>query len=226
MDFPLEIYLNILLFLHQKSIHEIQQNLLTFQQGIENIKLFKKLEYLKKNELLAILSDDSIYIVNPKSHYNEISLEMKEVKKTVYTKLCRQFCENPNEQTGEPQFKLLYKINLTSPLKHFSLFCLGNDLIGDEHFHQYSNTDWIFLLFNSGELCSYCVNQVYLSQKAKEIDTPLPEKDIEQLFLFAMNNTKKSLNKYQNYLNKADTYIGMLYRKNEETKIKYILYIN
>ena len=199
------------------------QNLLTFQQGIENIKLFKKLEYLKKNELLAILSDDSIYIVNPKSHYNEISLEMKEVKKTVYTKLCRQFCENPNEQTGEPQFKLLYKINLTSPLKHFSLFCLGNDLIGDEHFHQYSNTDWIFLLFNSGDVCSYCVNQVYLSQKAKEIDTPLPEKDIEQLFLFAMNNTKKSLNKYQNYLNKADTYIGMLYRKNEET-IKQIAF--
>ena len=192
------------------------KNLLTFPKGRENIKLFKQFEYLKKNELFAIISDDCIYIINPKSHKNDISLKMQEIKKTVYTKLCREFCENPIEQTGDKQFKLLYKINLTSSLKSFSSFSLGNDLIGEEHFHQYSNTDWLFLLFNTGEISSYCVNQVYLSQKAKEIDTPLPEKDVEQLFIFAINNMKNSLAKYQNYLNMNSSYYNMLDRKNEE----------
>ena len=193
------------------------KNLLTFPKGRENIKLFKQFEYLKKNELFAIISDDCIYIINPKSHKNDISLKMQEIKKTVYTKLCREFCENPIEQTGDKQFKLLYKINLTSSLKKFSSFSLGNDLIGEEHFHQYSNTDWLFLLFNTGEISSYCVNQVYLSQKAKEIDTPLPEKDVEQLFIFAINNMKNSLIKYQNYLNMNSSYYDMLDRKNEES---------
>ena len=193
------------------------RNLLTFQQGIDNIKLFRKIEYLKKNQLLALISDEYIFIINPKSHYNEISLKMQEVKKTVYTKLCRGFCENPDEQTGDPKFKLLYKINLTTPLKKFSLFSLGSDLLGDKHMHQYSNTDWLFLLFDTGEISSYCVNQVYLNQKAKEIDTPLTEKEIEQLFLFGMNNAKKSLVKYQNYLNQIYLYYDMLRNKNDET---------
>ena len=90
---------------------KIIKNLLTFPQGRENVKLFKHFKFLKKNELFAMASDENIYIINPKSHTNDISLKMQEIKKTVYTKLCRDFCENPDEQTGEPKFKLLYKIN-------------------------------------------------------------------------------------------------------------------
>ena len=193
------------------------KNILNFPQGIGNIKSFKNFEYLKRNELFAIASDDSIYIINPKSHTNEISLKMQEIKKTVYTKLCRQFCENPNELTGEPKFKLLYKINLASPLKKLSIFSLGNDLIGTEHFNQYSNTDWLFLLFDNGEISSYCVNQLYISQKAKEIDTPLPESDVEQLFAFSINNMKNSLTRYNKYLNTIPLYYNMLNRKIEQS---------
>ena len=193
------------------------KNILTFEKGRENVKYVQKVEFLKKNELFAFISDDFIYIINPKSHMNDISLKMQEIKKTVYTTLCRQFCENPLEQTGEPKFKLLYKIHLTSPLKRFSLFYLGNDLLGEEHFHQYSNTDWLFLLFDTGEISSYCVNQVYLSQKAKEIDTPLPEKDVEQLFTYAINNMKNSLAKYQNYIIKSSSDYNMLNKENEHT---------
>ena len=196
---------------------KIIKNVLTFPQGRENVKLFKKFEFLKKNELFAIVSDDCIYIINPKSHKNDISLKMQEIKKTVYTQLCRQFCENPNEQTGEQNFKLLYKINLTSPLKKFTLFSLGNDLLGEEHYHQYSNTDWLFILFDTGEVSSYCVNQIYISQKAKEIDTPLPENDIDQLFKFAITNMKNSLSKYNVYLNQIPSYYNMLSRKKAET---------
>ena len=68
--------------------------MLTFEKGRENVKFIKKFEFLKKNELFAIISDDCIYIINPKSHTNDISLKMQEIKKTVYTKLCRNFCEN------------------------------------------------------------------------------------------------------------------------------------
>ena len=193
------------------------KNLLTFPHGRENVKLFNHFEFLKKNELFAISSDDCIYIINPKSHTNDISLKMQEIKKTVYTKLCRSFCENPDEKTGEPKFKVLYKINLTSSLKKFSLFSLGSDLLGENHFRQYSNTDWIVLLFDTGEISSYCVNQVNISQKAKEIDTPLPESDVEQLFAFAIKNMKKSLLTYENYLIKFPSYYNMIRRKNEET---------
>jgi len=196
---------------------KIIKNLLTFSQGRENIKIFNNFEYLKKNELFAIFSDDCIYIINPKSHTNDISLKMQEIKKTVYTQLCRQFCENPIEQTGEQKFKIIYKINLNAPLKKFSIFSLGNDLLGDEHYHQYSNTDWLFLLFDDGEISSYCVNQVILSQKAKEIDTPLPENDVKQLFNFAINNMNTSLKKYQNYLKQIPCYYTMLDNKYEET---------
>ena len=191
------------------------KNLLTFEKGRENVKFVKKFDFLKKNELFAIISDDCIYIINPKSHTNDISLKMQEIEKTVYTKLCRKFCENPIEQTGEPKFKLLYKIKLISPLKKFSLFSLGNDL-DEEQLHHYSNTDWLFLLFDTGEISSYCVNQVYLSQKAKEIDTPLPEKDVEQLFLFSINNMKNSLAKYQNYLIKSSSDYNNINKKKEE----------
>ena len=196
---------------------KIIKNILTFPQGRENVKQFKHFKFLKKNELFAISSDENIYIINPKSHTNDISLKMQEIKKTVYTKLCRDFCENPDEQTGEPKFKILYKINLISPLKKYSLFSLGNDLLGEKHFRQYSNTDWIILLFDTGEISSYCVNQINISQKAKEIDTPLPESDVEQLFAFSIKNMKKSLLTYEHYLLEIPFYYNMLNRKYEET---------
>ena len=196
---------------------KIIKNILTFSQGIGNLKSIKNFEYLRRNELFAIESDDCIYIINPKSHTNEISLKMQEIKKTVYTKLCRQFCENPNELTGEPKFKILNKINLTSPLKKFLLFSLGNDLIGMEHYNQYTKEDWLFLLFDDGKISSYCISQLYISQKAKEIDTPLPENDVEQLFSFSIKNMKNSLAKYNNYLKTIPLYYSMVNKNTDQS---------
>ena len=178
---------------NKNSSIKIVKNLLTYEQGRNNMKLFKKIEFLKKNEILVASSDDTILIINPKSHYVEISLKMQEIKKTAYTKLCREFCENPEEVTGENNFKLLKKIELLMPLKNFFTFSLGNSLLCDENYYKYSNTDWIFLLFEEGDICSYCINKLLLSQKAKEIDTPIPDKDKIQLSNFAIKNMKNSI---------------------------------
>ena len=111
------------------------------------MKLIKKISYLKRSEIIAISTGQEIILINPKSHHIEISLKMQEIKKTAYTNICRQFCENPEEQTGEDKFKLLKQLNLENILKDFQTFSLGNDLLCDEKYYKYSNTDWIFLLF-------------------------------------------------------------------------------
>ena len=172
------------------------KNILTYEQGRKNMKLFNKIEYLRRNEILVASSDDNIFIINPKSHYVEISLKMQEIKKTTYTSICREFCENPEEQTGDSEFKILKKIELLSPLKYFYTFSLGDNLLCDENYYKYSNTDWIFLLFEEGDLYSYCVNKLLISRKAKEIDTPIPDNEKLQLSSFAIKNMKKSVNKY------------------------------
>ena len=179
-----------------KNNIKVVKNIITFEKGKKNMKLIKKLNYLKRSEIIALTTDEEILLINPKSHHIEISLKMQEIKKTAYTNICREFCENPEEQTGDDQFKLLKKFNLNNVLKDFYTFSLGNDLLCDEKYYQYSNTDWIFLLFDEGIIGCYCVNKIYLSQKAKEIDTPIPDKEKKQLFVFAMKNKKNSLIKY------------------------------
>ena len=177
--------------------YKLVKNIISFEQGRKNMKLIKKISYLKRSEIIAISTGQEIILINPKSHHIEISLKMQEIKKTAYTNICRQFCENPEEQTGEDKFKLLKQLNLENILKDFQTFSLGNDLLCDEKYYKYSNTDWIFLLFEEGSIDCLSVNQIYLSQKAKEIDTPIPDKEKMQIIAFAMKNKKNSLNKYQ-----------------------------
>ena len=71
---------------------------------------------------MAVSTDEEICIINPRSHHIEISLKMQEIKRTAYTNICRQFCENPDEQTGDNYFKLLKKISLDNILKDFYTF--------------------------------------------------------------------------------------------------------
>ena len=203
--------------INNKNRYKIVDNILTFEPGRKNMKLIKKITYLKKSEIIAIASDEKILIINPKSHHIEISLKMQEIKKTAFTNICREFCENPDEQTGDDKFKLIKKINLSNTLKDINSFSLGNDLLCDEKYYNYSNTDWLFLLFDEGVISCFCINKIYLTQKAKEIDTPIPEKEKVQLLNFAIKNKNNSLDKYkeelieneknyeENNINKIDT---------------------
>ena len=183
---------------------KIVKDIITFDQGRKNMKLIKKILYLQKSEILAVSTDEEICIINPRSHHIEISLKMQEIKRTAYTNICRQFCENPDEQTGDNYFKLLKKISLDNILKDFYTFSLGNNLLCDENYYKYSNTDWLFLLFDDGVIGSYCINKIFLTQKAKEIDTPIPDTEKMKLFHFAVKNKQNSLNKYKEELNQNE----------------------
>ena len=201
-----------------KNSCKIVENIITFEPGRKNMKLIKKILYLKKSEIIAIATDEDLYLINPKSHHVEISLKMQEIKKTAYTNICRQFCENPEEETGEDKFKILRKINLNQNLKNIYSFFLGNDCLCNEQYYKYSNTDWILLLFDEGIIGCFCVNSVILNQKAKEIDTPIPEKEKIQIFNFVTKNKLNSLKEYE----EEKKSIENSYEKNKLTKIKNI----
>ena len=201
-----------------KNKNKIVENIFTFEQGRKNIKLIKKIVYLKKSEIITIATDEELYLINPKSHHVEISLKMQEIKRTAYTNICRQFCENPEEQTGEDKFKILKKIDLNQNIKNIYSFFLGNDSICDEQYYKYSNTDWIFLLFEGGVIECFCLNHVILTQKAKEIDTPITEKEKMYLFNFVNKNKNNSLKKYEEEIKKSENN----YEQNKLTKVKNI----
>ena len=142
---------------------------------------------------------------------------MYENKKTVYTKICKEYCENPNEQIGQLTLILFQKINIPSPLKKILTFSLGNDLLGNEHYAKYSSTDWLILLFSSNILYSHAINQVYISVSAKEIDIPLPYEEKEQISIFGFKNMQKSFLRYcKNDLVSYNFYYNMNKRKKKE----------
>ena len=188
------------------------RDLLGFANG--NYILFQNFLYLKRNEIFALSTNDRIYLVNPKSPIFNISLKMYENKKTVYTKICKNYCENPNEEIGELSLTIFETIPIASNLKSILSFSLGNEILGIEHYAKYSNTDWLILLFDSNDIYSYAINQVYISVRAKEINIPLPFQDREQLLTFALKNMQKSfLRYYNNDLNNLISYHDMVHQK-------------
>ena len=201
-----------------KNKFKIVENILTFEPGRKNIKLIKKIAYLKKSEIIVIATDEELYFINPKSHHIEISLKMQEIKKTTYTNICRQFCENPEEETGDDKFKIFKKIDLNQNLKNIYSFFLGNDCLCNEQYYKYSNTDWLFLLFDEGVIGCFCLNSIVLIQKAKEIDTPLPEKEKILLFNFVTKNKINSLKQYEEEIKSIEN----SYEENKLTKLKNI----
>ena len=199
----------------KESKKNSSQDLLSFKNG--NFILFENFIYLKRNEIFALQSNNTIYFINPKIGIYNISLKMYENKKTVYTNICKKYCENPTEQIGHLSLTIFKKINISSPLKHLMTFSFGNHILGKEHYTKYSSTDWLILLFNSNQINSYSINQIYISLSAKEIDIPLPYDDKEQILNFAIKNMEKSFMKYyKNDLVNYKSYHHMLERKRNE----------
>ena len=198
----------------KKNQKNSSKDLLSFKDG--NFILFQNFFYLKRNEMFALSTNNAIYLINPKIPVYNISLKMYENKKTVYSKICRNYCENPNEQIGKISLTVFQKINI-APLKKILIFSFGNDIFGNEHYAQYASTDWLILLFNTNQIYSYAINQVYISISAKEIDIPLPFDDREQIMNFAIKKMENSLKKYyKNDLVSYKSYYHMLERKKKE----------
>ena len=160
--------------------------------------LFNEFLYLKRNEIFALSTNDAIYLINPKMPVFNISLKMYENKKTVYTNICKNYCENPNEIIGQLSLTIFQKINIHYPLKKILTFSFGNIILGNEQYSKYSSTDWIIMLYNTNQIDSFAINQIYISLSAKEIDIPLPSDDSEQLLNYAIKNMNNSFQKYFN----------------------------
>ena len=192
------------------------KDLLSFKNG--NLILFETFLYLKRNEIFVLSSKNNIYFINPKIAIYNISLKMYENKKTVYTNICKNYCENPNEEIGQLSLTIFQKAYIPSSIKQLLTFSFGNNILGNEHYSQYSSTDWLILLLNSNQIYSYAINQVYISLRAKDIDIPLPNDDEEQIMNFAIKNMEKSFMKYyKNDLGNYKSYYQMLERKRNET---------
>ena len=194
------------------------KDLLSFKDG--NYILFQNFFYLKRNEMFALSSNNqTIYLINPKMPLYNISLKMYENKKTVYTNICKKYCENPNEQIGHLSLTIFNRINLPSKLNKILTFSFGNNNLGNEHYSKYSRTDWIIILLESNQITSYAINQVYISLRAKEIDIPLPFEEEEQIKSFAI---KKMDNSFNNYINNDLNDYKCYYNMNEIKKNEII----
>ena len=136
---------------------------------------------------------------------------MYEIKKTIYSQICQKYYQNSDEQIGHLSLNVLKKIDVNFPLKKILSFSFGNDFFGNAHHSKYSCTDWLILLFDSNEIKSFCVNQMFINLSIKELDIPLPDKDKEYLLDFAMKNMKNTL---ANYFNHEIKNFGSYYNMN------------
>ena len=177
----------------------------------------EKIFYLKRNEIFLLYINNYIYLVNPKIPSYNLSLKMSGKKRNVYTDICKNFCETPNEKMGQSLLKIFWKKPLNVPLKKILTFSFVNNIFGSEHYKNYSSTDWFILLDINNEINSYSVNQIYLSLRLKDIDIPLPHNDSEQLLTFINEKREKSFNNYQEKeLANFNLYYNMLKKKDNE----------
>ena len=199
----------------EQNLKNVSKNLFPFKEG-EPI-LIEKFFYLQKNEIFLLCTKNCLYLVNPKIPSYDLSLKMSGNKKTVYTDICKRFCENPNEKMGQSFLKILWKKYINVPLKKIMTFSFVNNIYGNEYNKNYPCTDWFILLDENNEINSYSVNQLYLSLSLKEVDIPLPYQDIENLLNFINNKRENSFMNYKtNELVSCNLYYNMIKKKDIE----------
>ena len=199
----------------EKSAKNVTKNLIPFKNG--NPILLEKIFYLKRNEIFLLYTNEYIYLINPKIPIYNLSLKMSGKKRNVYTDICKNYCENPEEKMGESLLKIFWKKQINVPLKKLLTFSFVNNIFGNENCNKYSSTDWFIILDINNEIKSYSINQLYLSVRRKEINVPLPQKDSEQLYEFINKNRENSFNKYQqNELANFNSYYIMKKKKDNE----------
>ena len=194
---------------------KVTKNLIKFYQR-EPI-LFDKLIYLKRNEIMLLYNKNNIYLINPKIPSFDLSLKMNGNKKTIYTDICKSYCENPKETMGQSLLKIFWKKSLSIPIKNVMTFSFVNNLFGNVHNKNYSSTDWFIILDENNEINSFSVNQLYISISLKEIDVPLSNQDYEKLLNFINTKREKSFEDYKkDQIIDFNLYYNMLKKKDKE----------
>ena len=198
-----------------KNSKNASKNLITFQD--KNPLLFEKFLYLQRNEIFLLYGHNTIYLINPKIPKYNLSLKMSGSKNSRYTDICKNYCENPDEEMGKSSLNIFWKTTLQTRLKQILTFSFVNKIFGSEHNKNYSSTDWIVFLNDKNEINSYSVNQIFLSLSSKMADVPLPGEEEEQILSFINKKMKHSLiNYHENEVNNFYSYNSMLKKKDNE----------
>ena len=204
-----EQYLNI--HLREKNI---VKGIVSNQEKYGSI--IKTFSYLTRNELFVLSTNNEVLIINPKSKQFELSFKIQSTASNIFTEICKKICEYPSEKTGEPPYKIVKRFELKSPLEKMLTFSLGNPNLFPDDKSKFFSSDWVIMLNEDNELFSYCVNQLYISQKAKEVDSPIPKADIENLFKYCYTQmiTSFKLYKEQN-INNIMSYYSIVNKAHE-----------
>ena len=193
----------------------VTKNLIPFKNG--NPILLEQLYYLKKNEIFLLCTNEFIYLINPKIPIYNLSLKMSGKKRNIYTDICKNYCENPEEKMGESLLKIFWKKQINVPLRKLLTFSFVDNIFGNENGNRYSSTDWFIILDINNEIHSYSINQIFLSVRRKDINASLPQKDSEQLYEFINKKRENSyINYQQNEIANFNSYYIMKKKKDNE----------
>ena len=174
-----------------------------------NNKKISNLKYLQNNELFILYSKNNILILNPKSQQINLSLKIKTNEQNFFSKTSQKICEKPNEFVGDVPYKILKNFSLNSNLQNLLIFSLKN-----------SKSDFLICFNDENEIYSYSINQLYIKQKAKDIDYPLPKNEIN----FLLNYTNEIMNNFiENnkniFINNINNFYSMMSKIKSENLI-------
>ena len=179
--------------------------------------IFTNFYYLERNELFVLTTNKNIQIINPKTQQFELSYVIESQSENVFGRILKSICEYPSEKTGFPPYKILNIIEYDNPLKQLFTFSIGNMILGKEGSKLNSKTDWIILLNLKNEINSICINQLYVTQKAKEVDNPIPKDDYKLLEKYENVKMIKSILLYKTqYLENIRNYYSMIHQLHKE----------
>lgn len=155
---------------------------------------------LYRNELFVIGTENKIVLLNPKSHPNELSFQIEPSHEDVYAKLCRTICEYPCEKAGDDLFKQVRVFKLETPFEKIITFNIGGSPLSHELKAKYFSSDWLVVFNENNEIFSHSISQLYITLKAKEIDSPIPEEHKSILKKYCLNQLYKSIALYKTEL--------------------------
>lgn len=211
-----DTYLNINLKEKQNLIKAVINN-----ASASDNNIITTFNYLIRNELFVVCSKYEVLIINPKSKQFELSFKIQSRSNNIYTEICKKICEYPSEKTGDLPFKVLRRFELKTPLEKLLTFSLGNPNVFPEDKTKFFASDWLIMLNQDNELFSFCVNQIYISQKAKEIDRQIPKEDIVNLYKYCYTQMVSSLRLYKDQNeNNLRSYYNMIHKANNDAICK------
>ena len=174
-----------------------------------NNKKISNLKYLQNNELFILYSKNNILILNPKSQQINLSLKIKTNEQNFFSKTSQKICEKPNEFVGDVPYKILKNFSLNSNLQNLLIFSLKN-----------SKSDFLICFNDENEIYSYSINQLYIKQKAKDIDYPLPKNEINFLLNFTNEIMNNFIENNKNiFINNINNFYSMMSKIKSENLI-------